>query len=73
MILSSLVIVFMRRFVVLLVALGISSVALAIIFAILGAAYASSFELSVGVGLVSVLLIIATSLTRGGRVKDDQA
>ncbi len=73
MVLSALLIVFMRRFVILLIALGVSSVALAIIFAILGAAYASSFELSVGVGLVGVLLIVATSLTRGGRVKDDEA
>lgn len=72
MILSSLFILFVKRFVVILISLGISSIALAVIFAILGAPYASSFELSVGVGLVGVLLIIATSLSREGTVQDDQ-
>lgn len=73
MVTSTLIILLAKRFVIILIALGISSVVIAIIFAILGAPYASSFELSVGVGLVGVLLIIATSLSREGEADDDQA
>jgi len=72
MIISSIIILVVKRFVVILIALGIGSVSLAIILGILGAPYASSFELSVGVGLVGVLLIIATSLTKEGKAEDDQ-
>jgi NADH-quinone oxidoreductase subunit J len=52
------------------VALGMGSAALAILFFLLGAPYAAGFELSVGAGLISVLFIIAISLTeslRSGR------
>lgn len=73
MVTSTLIILLAKPFVIILIALGISSVVIAIIFAILGAPYASSFELSVGVGLVGVLLIIATSLSREGEADDDQA
>jgi NADH:ubiquinone oxidoreductase subunit 6 (subunit J) len=73
MVASTLIILLVKRFVIILIALGISSIVIAIIFAILGAPYASSFELSVGVGLVGVLLIIATSLSREGEADDDQA
>ena len=45
------------------IALGIGSVALAILFFLFGAPYAGGFELSVGAGLISVLFIIAISLT----------
>jgi len=45
------------------VALGISSAALATLFFLLKAPYAGGFELSVGAGLISVLFIIAISLT----------
>ncbi len=51
------------------VALGVGSAALAAIFFLLGASYAGGFELSVGAGLVSVLFIVAISLSeamRGG-------
>ncbi|MBS3783805.1 MAG: DUF4040 domain-containing protein [Anaerolineae bacterium] len=51
------------------VAVGASSLALAALFFLLGAPYAGAFELSVGAGLISVLFIIAISLTesiRGG-------
>lgn len=51
------------------VALGVGSAALATLFFLLQAPYAGSFELSVGAGLISVLFIIAVSLTesmRGG-------
>ncbi|MBN1641346.1 MAG: NADH-quinone oxidoreductase subunit J [Anaerolineae bacterium] len=45
------------------VALGVGSVALAMLFFLLGAPYAGGFELSVGAGLISVLFIVAISLT----------
>lgn len=45
------------------VALGAGSAALAILFFLLDAPYAAGFELSVGAGLISVLFIIAISLT----------
>ena len=45
------------------IALGTGSVALAILFFLFGAPYAGGFELSVGAGLISVLFIIAISLT----------
>jgi NADH-quinone oxidoreductase subunit J len=45
------------------VALGLGSVSLAVLFFILGAPHAGSFELSVGAGLISVLFILAISLT----------
>jgi len=51
------------------VALGVGSAALATLFFLLNAPYAGGFELSVGAGLISVLFIIAVSLTesmRGG-------
>lgn len=45
------------------VALGIGSAALAMLLFLLGAPYAGGFELSIGAGLISVLFIIAISLT----------
>ncbi|HUV88146.1 MAG TPA: NADH-quinone oxidoreductase subunit J, partial [Anaerolineae bacterium] len=45
------------------VALGAGSAALASLFFLLNAPYAGGFELSIGAGLVSVLFIIAISLT----------
>jgi NADH-quinone oxidoreductase subunit J len=45
------------------IALGLGSVVLATLFFLLGAPYAGGFELSVGAGLISVLFIIAISLT----------
>ncbi len=55
------------------VALGVGSAALATLFFLLNAPYAGGFELSVGAGLISVLFIIAVSLTesmQGGRGQD---
>ena len=49
------------------IALGAGSVALAALFFLLGAPYAGGFELSVGAGLISVLFIIAISLTESMR------
>lgn len=45
------------------VALGAGSAALAMLFFMLDAPYAGGFELSVGAGLISVLFIVAISLT----------
>ena len=45
------------------VALGAGSAALAMMFFLLSAPYAGGFELSVGAGLISVLFIVAISLT----------
>lgn len=45
------------------VALGVGSAALATLYFLLGAPYAGGFELSVGAGLISVLFIVAISLT----------
>jgi NADH:ubiquinone oxidoreductase subunit 6 (subunit J) len=46
------------------IALGAGSATLAILFFMLNRPYAGGFELSVGAGLLSVLLIIGISLTR---------
>lgn len=54
------------------VALGVGSAALAMLFFMLGAPYAGGFELSVGAGLISVLFIVAISLTESmGRAPDE--
>lgn len=53
------------------VALGASSVALAALFFVLNAPYAGAFELSVGAGLISVLFIVAISLTESMRGQGD--
>ncbi len=55
---------FARRLIWIITAIGAGSVVLAILFFVLSAPYAGVFELSVGAGLISVLFIIATSLTR---------
>ena len=44
-------------------ALGIGSAALAMMLYLLQAPYAGGFELSVGAGLISILFIVAISLT----------
>jgi NADH-quinone oxidoreductase subunit J len=49
------------------IALGAGSAALATLFFLLNAPYAGGFELSVGAGLISVLFIIAISLTESMR------
>ena len=55
------------------VALGVGSAALAMIFFLLRAPYAGGFELSVGAGLISVLFIIAISLTESMRGQSDES
>jgi len=54
------------------IALGVGSVALAVVFFLLGSPYAGAFELSVGAGLVSVLLITAISLTAPGKGRSNE-
>jgi NADH:ubiquinone oxidoreductase subunit 6 (subunit J) len=55
------------------VALGMGSVALALMLFTLGAPYAGGFELSVGAGLTGVLFVIGISLTEslGSRRHED--
>ena len=53
------------------IALGAGSAGLAALFFLLSAPYAGGFELSVGAGLISVLFIVAISLTESiGRQQD---
>jgi len=54
------------------IALGIGSAALSAVFFLLGSPYAGAFELSVGVGLVSVLLISAISLIAPEEGRSDE-
>lgn len=55
--------IFSRRLLYAAVALGLSSVLLAIIFFDLDAPFAGGFELSIGASLISLLFIMAISLT----------
>ncbi|HNT78980.1 MAG TPA: DUF4040 domain-containing protein [Anaerolineae bacterium] len=54
-------------------ALGLGSAALAMLFFLMDAPYAGGFELSVGAGLISVLFIIAISLTQTLGERDREA
>jgi NADH-quinone oxidoreductase subunit J len=52
------------------IAMGVGGVSLAMLFFLLDAPHAGGFELSVGAGLISVLFILAISLTESiGRGK----
>jgi NADH-quinone oxidoreductase subunit J len=52
------------------IAMGVGGVSLAMLFFLLDAPHAGGFELSVGAGLISVLFILAISLTESiGREK----
>ena len=55
--------IFSRRLLFAAVSLGLSSCLLAIIFFNLDAPFAGGFELSIGAGLISLLFIMAVSLT----------
>jgi NADH:ubiquinone oxidoreductase subunit 6 (subunit J) len=61
---SSLCVLFARRLNIVITAIGMGSLFLSVIFFLFNAPFAGAFELSVGAGLMSVLFIIATSLTR---------
>ncbi len=54
------------------VALGAGSAALATLYFLLDAPYAGGFELSVGAGLISVLFIVAISLTASMEKQTDE-
>ncbi len=54
------------------VALGVGSAALATLYFLLDAPYAGGFELSVGAGLISVLFIVAISLTASMEKQPDE-
>ncbi len=73
LVVSSLIVLLARRLIVMISALGLGSLFLAVVFFVFDAPYAGAFEVSVGAGLISVLFIIATSLTgdMGGVRKDD--
>lgn len=60
---TSLWVLFSGKLVIMIVAIGIGSVVLSILFFLMGAPFAGAFELSVGAGLISILFIIATSLS----------
>ena len=61
--------IFSRNMIRAALSLGIGSVALAMIFFLLNLPFAAGFELSVGAGLTSILMIIAISLTKSTRGK----
>ncbi len=61
--LTSLLVLFARKLVMIITAIGMGSVLLAVMFFIFGAPFAGAIELSVGAGLISVLFIVATSIT----------
>lgn len=62
-VMTSIIVLVARQLIVIISAIGIGSALLAILFFIFGAPFAGAFELSVGAGLISVLFIIATSVT----------
>lgn len=63
-VLTSFCALFARRLIWIITAIGVGSLVLSILFFFFGAPFAGAFELSVGAGLISVLFIIATSLTK---------
>lgn len=62
-VLTSLIVLFARSLIVIITAIGLGSVVLSIIFFLFGTPFAGAFELSIGAGLISVLFIIANSVT----------
>ena len=61
---AALCVLLAKRLIWTISAIGVGSTVIAVIFFIFGAQFAGAFELSVGAGLVSVLFVIGTSLTR---------
>jgi NADH:ubiquinone oxidoreductase subunit 6 (subunit J) len=72
LVVSSLIVLLTKRLIVMITVLGMGSLFLSIVFFLFDAPFAGAFEVSVGAGLISVLFVIATSLTRetGGTDKD---
>ncbi len=54
------------------VSLGIGSVALALLFFMLDSPFAGGFELSVGAGLTSILMIVVISLTKNPHGREEK-
>jgi uncharacterized MnhB-related membrane protein len=52
-----------RKLMAIIIAIGVGSVLLEMLFFVFGAPIAGAVELSVGAGLISVLFIIATNVT----------
>ena len=71
--LASILVLLAKNLIVIILAIGLGSVALSIIFFILDAPFAGAFELSVGAGLISVLFIIANSVADSALDEVDQA
>ena len=69
--LTSFFVILANKLIWIITAIGIGSVLLAILFFLFGAPFAGSFELSVGAGLISVLFIIATSLTSASSKQEE--
>jgi len=65
---TSILVLLARKLIWIITSIGLGSVLLSVIFFIFGAPFAGAFELSVGAGLISILFIIATSLTNTARV-----
>jgi len=61
--LTSVLVLLARNLLVIITSIGLGSVILSIIFFLFGAPFAGAFELSVGAGLISILFIIANSVT----------
>lgn len=62
-VLTSISVLLAKRLIMIITSIGFGSILLTIIFFIFDAPFAGAFELSVGAGLISVLFIIATSIT----------
>ena len=67
---TSLWVLLSKKLAVMIIAVGIGSVVLSILFFLLGAPFAGAIELSVGAGLISILFLIATSLAAKENAKD---
>lgn len=69
---TSVLVLLARNLIVIITAIGLGSVILSIIFFLFDAPFAGAFELSVGAGLISVLFIIANSVTDSAVDEVDQ-
>lgn len=61
--LTSVLVLLAKNLIVIITSIGLGSVILSIIFFLFDAPFAGAFELSVGAGLISILFIIANSVT----------
>jgi len=61
-----------RNLILASVSLGIGSIALAFLLFMLAYPFAAGFELSVGAGLTSILMIITISLTKSSHQREEE-